>query len=69
MTNERGIPTGAHFIIGFPGEPRNDFVNDIDIISSLKLESIKFHQLQIIKFLFINTIGPCAYDQPYYALA
>ncbi len=49
LTEERKIPVGAHFIIGLPGETSDSFLADIDIISSLKLESIKFHQLQIIK--------------------
>jgi uncharacterized protein len=49
MTQERGIPVGAHFIIGLPGELRSGFINDIKTISELRLESIKFHQLQIIR--------------------
>jgi radical SAM protein (TIGR01212 family) len=49
LTNERDLPVGAHFIIGLPGETGESFINDIPAISSLKLESIKFHQLQIIK--------------------
>ena len=48
MTHEREIPVGAHFIIGLPGESRTTFLNDIKTISALQLESIKFHQLQII---------------------
>jgi radical SAM protein (TIGR01212 family) len=49
LTEERKIPVGAHFILGLPGETADSFLANIDIISSLKLESIKFHQLQIIK--------------------
>jgi len=49
LTHERNIPAGAHFIIGLPGESKKSFLSDIEIISSLKLESIKFHQLQIIR--------------------
>jgi radical SAM protein (TIGR01212 family) len=48
MTHERNIPVGAHFIIGLPGESSSEFLNDLETISTLKLESIKFHQLQII---------------------
>ena len=48
-TRARGIPAGAHFIIGLPGENEHTLGEDISIISSLPLESIKFHQLQIIK--------------------
>jgi len=49
LTHERKIPVGTHFIVGLPGETANSFLNDITAISALKLESIKFHQLQIIK--------------------
>jgi radical SAM protein (TIGR01212 family) len=49
MTHERGIPVGAHFIIGLQGESQTSFIHDIETISMLRLESIKFHQLQIIR--------------------
>jgi hypothetical protein len=48
-TSKRGIKTGAHFIIGLPGETDEDIMNSIDTISSLPLTTIKFHQLQIVK--------------------
>ena len=44
-----GINTGAHFILGLPGETREEMLKQADIISSLPLKSVKFHQLQIIK--------------------
>jgi uncharacterized protein len=44
-----GINTGAHFIIGLPGETENEILKSVDIISSLPLKTVKFHQLQIIK--------------------
>lgn len=44
-----GINTGAHFIFGLPGETREEMLNEADIISSLPLKTVKFHQLQIIK--------------------
>jgi uncharacterized protein len=46
---EMGIRTGAHFIFGLPGESREEMLKEADIISSLPLDSVKFHQLQIIK--------------------
>jgi hypothetical protein len=49
MTADRGIHTGAHFIIGLPGETPEDWLNSIQIINKMPLNSIKFHQLQIIK--------------------
>ena len=48
-TADRNIKTGAHFIFGLPGETMRDMLDSVDIISELPLNSIKFHQLQIIK--------------------
>jgi len=44
-----GINTGAHFIFGLPGETREEMLAEADIISTLPLKTVKFHQLQIIK--------------------
>lgn len=44
-----GINTGAHFILGLPGETREEMLNQAEIISALPLTTVKFHQLQIIK--------------------
>lgn len=49
MTAERGIPTGAHFILGLPGESREMMLEETDMINDLPLTSVKFHQLQIVK--------------------
>lgn len=49
VTSEIGIKTGAHFIFGLPGETLDDMVAEADIISGMPLNSVKFHQLQIIK--------------------
>ncbi len=48
-TAKRNIKTGAHFIIGLPGNSEDEIIKSIPIISALPLDSIKFHQLQIIK--------------------
>ena len=48
-TAGRGIKTGAHFIFGLPGETVDDMLAEAAIISHLPLNSVKFHQLQIIK--------------------
>lgn len=48
-TAECGIPCGAHFILGLPGETPQMMLDGIDIISKLPLTTIKFHQLQIFK--------------------
>jgi hypothetical protein len=49
MTHERGIKTGAHFIFGLPGESVDDMLACTSLISKLPLDSVKFHQLQIVK--------------------
>lgn len=49
MTAERGIDTGAHFILGLPGETRKMMLGECDTINGLPLLSVKFHQLQIVR--------------------
>lgn len=49
MTAERGIRTGAHIIIGLPGESKEEILQEADILSGLALNNIKFHQLEIVK--------------------
>ncbi len=49
LTAEAGIPCGAHFIFGLPGETREMMLNAASIISDLPLTTVKFHQLQIFK--------------------
>ncbi|MDR0660468.1 MAG: TIGR01212 family radical SAM protein [Prevotellaceae bacterium] len=48
-TKKRGIKTGAHFIFGLPNESLEDMIAETKIISRLPLDTVKFHQLQIIK--------------------
>jgi uncharacterized protein len=49
LTRKYGVKSGAHFIFGLPGESRNEMMESVDIISSLPLHSVKFHQLQIVR--------------------
>ena len=49
MTADYGIPCGAHFIFGLPGESKTMMLDAADIISQLPLTTVKFHQLQIFK--------------------
>lgn len=46
---KRGISTGAHIIFGLLGESREEMLAEAYITSKLPLNSIKFHQLQIVK--------------------
>ncbi|MCQ2298621.1 MAG: TIGR01212 family radical SAM protein [Bacteroidales bacterium] len=49
MTAERGLHCGGHFILGLPGETREMMLNSVQRINSMPLETVKFHQLQILK--------------------
>ena len=49
MTSERGIRTGAHFILGLPGETPAMMEASVDAINSLALDTVKFHQLQLFR--------------------
>jgi uncharacterized protein len=53
-TSKRGINTGAHLIIGLPGESEQEILNSMETISQLPLTTVKFHQLQIIKNTFME---------------
>jgi uncharacterized protein len=48
-THDLGIRTGAHFIFGLPGESVEDMLACAKVISELPLDSVKFHQLQIVQ--------------------
>lgn len=54
LTASKGIKTGAHFIFGLPGESREEMLKEAEIISALPLNTVKFHQLQIIKETLIE---------------
>ena len=48
-THGRGILTCGHVILGLPGEDREEILRQAPIISSLPLDILKLHQLQIIR--------------------
>lgn len=48
-TAQAGIITGAHLILGLPGESRNDMLSHASRLSQLPLHTIKLHQLQLIR--------------------
>lgn len=48
-THERGILTGAHFILGLPGESKDNDIRQAKTVSELPLDILKLHQLQIIR--------------------
>ncbi len=47
--NDTGLHVGVHFIAGLPGERRNDILQTIERVCSLPIESIKLHQMQVLR--------------------
>lgn len=43
------LSCGAHLIFGIPGESREDMLKTIQYTSSLQIDSLKIHHLQILK--------------------
>jgi len=48
-TAARGIPVCGHFILGLPGETPETLLEEVAHINALPLDTVKFHQLQILK--------------------
>lgn len=48
-TAARGLPVGGHVILGLPGESREDILWQAADISRLPLDTLKLHQLQLIR--------------------
>lgn len=49
MAHKFRIPVGVHLILGLPGESRQDMLSHAFAISKLPVNSIKLHQLQVLK--------------------
>ncbi|TVQ86873.1 MAG: TIGR01212 family radical SAM protein [Bacteroidetes bacterium] len=49
QTAAKNLHVGIHLIIGLPGESREQMLEQSKIISGLPINSVKFHQLQIVK--------------------
>ena len=48
-THQRGLLTGAHIILGLPGEDAAESLRQAPVISSLPIDILKIHQMQIIR--------------------
>jgi len=48
LTHDYGVKVGGHMIFGLPGETKEMMLAEAKILSELPLDTIKFHQLQII---------------------
>jgi hypothetical protein len=49
LTVGRGIGVGAHIILGFPTDTREDMLGMADELSRQPIEFLKIHQLQVVK--------------------
>lgn len=49
ITQDRRIEIGAHVIVGFPTETREEMLAMADEISSMPVRFLKIHQLQIVR--------------------
>ncbi len=49
LTEGRGIHIGAHVIVGFPTETREEMLDMARVISSLPIGFLKIHQLQVVR--------------------
>ena len=47
--HDKGIMTGGHVILGLPGEDREESLRQAHLISSLPLDVLKIHQMQVIR--------------------
>ncbi len=48
-TASRGLHVGGHLILGLPGETKEMMLHEAELLSQLPLNSLKLHQLQILK--------------------
>lgn len=48
-TAARGITTGAHMILGLPGEDKEEMLRQAAVVSSLPIDILKVHHLQIVR--------------------
>jgi radical SAM protein (TIGR01212 family) len=56
ITKDRDILIGAHIIVGFPTETRDEMLSAADEISWLPVEFLKIHQLLIVRGTALETI-------------
>ncbi len=49
LSSKYNLRIGAHMIFGLPGESKEDMLAEAKILSELPVQSLKFHQLQIMR--------------------
>jgi radical SAM protein (TIGR01212 family) len=69
QTHEHGIGVFAHVIIGLPGEGRNENIETAEFLSSLPVNGVKIHNLNIIRGTLLEQwfaegrVSPLALDE------
>lgn len=54
LCKNKGFHLGAHIILGLPNESREDLLNHAIELSKLPINTLKIHQLQIVKNSIMN---------------
>lgn len=68
-THNAGIATGLHLILGLPGEDEEMILKTMDKVSQLPVDTVKLHQLQIIKGTrMASDVAEGLYDVPRYSV-
>lgn len=49
ITRQTGLLTGLHLINGLPGDSHDTIMHTVDCLNNLHPDTVKFHQLQIIR--------------------
>ncbi|PKP04966.1 MAG: TIGR01212 family radical SAM protein [Bacteroidetes bacterium HGW-Bacteroidetes-6] len=49
IAKEHGLFTTGHYILGLPGETREDMLSDTAILNNFPMIALKLHQLQIVR--------------------
>ena len=49
LAKNKGLHLGAHLILGLPGETQKDILNHAKKLSKLPINTLKLHQLQVVK--------------------
>ena len=55
LSKNNGLHLGAHMIVGLPGESIEDILNHAKELSKLPINTLKIHQLQVVKHTMMAT--------------
>ncbi len=54
LAKDKGLHLGGHVIMGLPGESREELLSHAERLSKLPLNSLKIHQLQVVKYTMME---------------